>query len=62
MTTVSMLRKRAAQFTTNNIGSGTLVAALLQCSSAVSLMVLTFVGAGVLNMQKAGPSMMAHDE
>ncbi|NNL74924.1 MAG: Na/Pi cotransporter family protein [Desulfobacterales bacterium] len=35
------------------IGSGALVTALLQSSSAVSLMVLAFVGAGVMNMQNA---------
>jgi phosphate:Na+ symporter len=36
-----------------SIGSGTLVTALLQSSSAVSLMVLAFVGAGVMTMQNA---------
>ena len=36
-----------------SIGSGALVTALLQSSSAVSLMVLAFVGAGVMNMQNA---------
>ena len=36
-----------------SIGSGTLVTALLQSSSAVSLMVLAFVGAGVMSMQNA---------
>ena len=35
------------------IGSGTLVTAILQSSSAVSLMVLAFVGAGVMSMQNA---------
>ena len=35
------------------IGSGSLVTALLQSSSAVSLMVLAFVGAGVMSMQNA---------
>ena len=35
------------------IGSGALVTALLQSSSAVSLMVLAFVGAGVLSMETA---------
>jgi phosphate:Na+ symporter len=35
------------------IGSGALVTALLQSSSAVSLMVLAFVGAGVMSMQNA---------
>ncbi|MBU4427293.1 MAG: Na/Pi symporter [Desulfobacteraceae bacterium] len=34
-----------------SIGSGALVTALLQSSSAVSLMVLAFVGAGVMSMQ-----------
>jgi len=36
-----------------SIGSGALVTALLQSSSAVSLMVLAFVGASVMNMQNA---------
>lgn len=35
------------------IGSGTFVTALLQSSSAVSLMVLAFVGAGVMSMENA---------
>lgn len=35
------------------IGSGTLVTAILQSSSAVSLMVLAFVGAGVMSMENA---------
>lgn len=35
------------------IGSGAMVTALLQSSSAVSLMVLAFVGAGVMSMQNA---------
>lgn len=35
------------------VGSGALVTALLQSSSAVSLMVLAFVGAGVMSMQNA---------
>ncbi|HSH13404.1 MAG TPA: Na/Pi symporter [Desulfurivibrionaceae bacterium] len=35
------------------VGSGTLVTAILQSSSAVSLMVLAFVGAGVLSMENA---------
>jgi phosphate:Na+ symporter len=35
------------------IGSGALVTALLQSSSAVSLMVLAFVGAGVMSIQNA---------
>ncbi|MGW8287505.1 MAG: Na/Pi cotransporter family protein [Desulfobulbales bacterium] len=35
------------------IGSGTLVTAIIQSSSAVSLMVLAFVGAGVMSMQNA---------
>ncbi|MDY7038957.1 MAG: Na/Pi symporter, partial [Thermodesulfobacteriota bacterium] len=35
------------------IGSGTLVTAILQSSSAVSLMVLAFVGAGVMNIENA---------
>lgn len=33
-----------------SIGSGSLVTALLQSSSAVSLMVLAFVGAGIMSM------------
>ncbi|MBA3013346.1 MAG: Na/Pi symporter [Proteobacteria bacterium] len=33
------------------VGSGTLVTAILQSSSAVSLMVLAFVGAGVMSME-----------
>ena len=36
-----------------SIGSGTLVTAILQSSSAVSLMVLAFVGAGIMSMQNA---------
>ena len=40
------------------IGSGSLVTALLQSSSAVSLMVLAFVGAGVLSMENAIGVMM----
>jgi phosphate:Na+ symporter len=36
-----------------SIGSGTFVTAILQSSSAVSLMVLAFVGAGVMSMQNA---------
>ena len=36
-----------------SIGSGALVTALLQSSSAVSLMVLAFVGAGVMSMGNA---------
>ncbi len=36
-----------------SIASGSLVTALLQSSSAVSLMVLAFVGAGVMSMQNA---------
>jgi phosphate:Na+ symporter len=40
------------------IGSGTLVTAILQSSSAVSLMVLAFVGAGVMNMENAIGVMM----
>ncbi|MBU0728672.1 MAG: Na/Pi cotransporter family protein [Proteobacteria bacterium] len=35
------------------IGSGTIVTAILQSSSAVSLMVLAFVGAGVMTMENA---------
>jgi phosphate:Na+ symporter len=36
-----------------SIGSGTLATAVLQSSSALSLMVLAFVGAGVMSMQNA---------
>ena len=36
-----------------SIGTGAFVTALLQSSSAVSLMVLAFVGAGVMTMQNA---------
>lgn len=36
-----------------SIGSGALITAILQSSSAVSLMVLAFVGAGVMSMQNA---------
>ena len=36
-----------------SIGSGSLVTALLQSSSAVSLMVLAFVGAGIMSMESA---------
>jgi len=36
-----------------SIGSGTLVTAILQSSSAVSLMVLAFVGAGIMSMTNA---------
>jgi phosphate:Na+ symporter len=35
------------------IGSGSLVTAQLQSSSAVSLMVLAFVGAGIMSMENA---------
>jgi len=35
------------------IANGTLVTALLQSSSAVSLMVLAFVGAGIMSMENA---------
>ncbi|MFZ5799006.1 MAG: Na/Pi cotransporter family protein [Desulfobulbaceae bacterium] len=38
---------------TRAIGSGLLVTAVLQSSSAVSLMVLAFVGAGVMSMENA---------
>lgn len=40
------------------IGSGAVVTAILQSSSAVSLMVLAFVGAGVMQMQNAIAVMM----
>lgn len=41
-----------------SIGSGTLVTAILQSSSAVSLMVLAFVGAGVMTMENGIGVMM----
>lgn len=41
-----------------SIGSGTLVTAVLQSSSAVSLMVLAFVGAGVMSMENGIGVMM----
>ena len=41
-----------------SIGSGAFVTAVLQSSSAVSLMVLAFVGAGVMNMESAIGAMM----
>jgi phosphate:Na+ symporter len=41
-----------------SIGSGLMVTAILQSSSAVSLMVLAFVGAGVLSMENALGVMM----
>ena len=40
------------------IGSGTLITAILQSSSAVSLMVLAFVGAGVMSMENGIGVMM----
>lgn len=49
--------KRLIRLYTNGrlraIGSGTIATAILQSSSAVSLMVLAFVGAGVLSMENA---------
>ncbi len=41
-----------------SIGSGTLITAVLQSSSAVSLMVLAFVGAGVMTMENGIGVMM----
>ena len=49
-------RKIIRQYTDTRlkaVGSGTIVTALLQSSSAVSLMVLAFVGAGIMNMENA---------
>ena len=49
-------RRMIRQYTegrVRSIGSGALVTAILQSSSAVSLMVLAFVGAGVMTMQNA---------
>ncbi len=49
-------KKLIRQYTNDRlkaIGSGTIVTAILQSSSAVSLMVLAFVGAGVMSMENA---------
>lgn len=49
-------RRMIRQYTSGSlrsIGSGTIATAILQSSSAVSLMVLAFVGAGVMSMQNA---------
>jgi phosphate:Na+ symporter len=49
-------RRMIAHYTggrARSIGSGVLVTAILQSSSAVSLMVLAFVGAGILTMENA---------
>lgn len=49
-----LFRRMISLWTRDNwraVGSGTLVTAILQSSSAVSLMVLAFVGAGVLSME-----------
>lgn len=49
-------KKLIRQYTNDKlkaIGSGTIVTAILQSSSAVSLMVLAFVGAGVMQMENA---------
>ena len=54
-------RRMIRQYTNSTlraIGSGSLVTAVLQSSSAVSLMVLAFVGAGVLSMENALGVMM----
>jgi len=54
-------RRMIRQYTNGTlraIGSGSLVTAVLQSSSAVSLMVLAFVGAGVLSMENAIGVMM----
>ena len=54
-------RRMIRQYTNGTlraIGSGSLVTAVLQSSSAVSLMVLAFVGAGVLSMENALGVMM----
>ncbi len=49
-------KKFIREYTSNRfkaIGSGTLVTAVLQSSSAVSLMVLAFVGAGILSLENS---------
>lgn len=49
-----LFRRMISLWTRGNlraVGSGTLVTAILQSSSAVSLMVLAFVGAGVMSME-----------
>lgn len=49
-----LFRRMISQWTRGSwraVGSGTLVTAILQSSSAVSLMVLAFVGAGVMSME-----------
>lgn len=54
-------RRMIRQYTNGrlrSIGSGTLITAVLQSSSAVSLMVLAFVGAGVLTMENGVGVMM----
>ncbi len=54
-------RKIIRQYTNGrlrSIGSGTLITAILQSSSAVSLMVLAFVGAGVMTMENGIGVMM----
>ncbi len=54
-------RRMIRQYTEGRIkaiGSGALVTAILQSSSAVSLMVLAFVGAGVISMENAISVMM----
>ena len=54
-------RRMIRQYTNGTlraIGSGSLVTAVLQSSGAVSLMVLAFVGAGVLSMENAIGVMM----
>lgn len=54
-------KKLIRQYTSNRlkaIGSGSIVTAVLQSSSAVSLMVLAFVGAGIMQMENAIAVMM----
>lgn len=54
-------RKMIRQYTAGrlrSVGSGALVTAILQSSSAVSLMVLAFVGAGVMTMENGIGVMM----
>ncbi len=51
--TFKLFLKRATQNPLKAIAGGTVVTAVLQSSSVVSLMVLAFVGAGVLSMRNA---------
>ncbi|MBU0480089.1 MAG: Na/Pi symporter [Proteobacteria bacterium] len=56
-----VFRKLISHYTRSKlraVGSGAFVTAVLQSSSAVSLMILAFVGAGVMNMENAIAVMM----